>query len=273
MTTRKKKKNSYYTIMFVPEDNSRTFSVKLHKNFLRLLTVVIIIFATGIGVLILNSGKIGARLQLVSLLRDQKRQLQEENQKLLIAQEKLERIEKVIAYLEEAILLSGEKKPAIEAELKEIADESTKLIPQKTGADTRSDYWTSIPTIRPIEGWLTRKYSPGNGLDRARSHSGVDFAASEGTPIRVTAPGIVSEVKHDPYYGILVVVNHKYNFQTYYGHCLQALVAAGQSVKRGQTIALCGNTGNSTAPHLHYEVRLKGEAQNPVKYIFTSVYE
>lgn len=99
-------------------------------------------------------------------------------------------------------------------------------------------------------------------------HAGLDFAAKMGTPIFATADGKVEYADKKSGYGNVVDINHGYNYTTRYAHMEKILVKAGQNVKRGEMIGLVGSTGKSTGPHLHYEVRYKGEPQNPVNYYF-----
>ena len=111
-----------------------------------------------------------------------------------------------------------------------------------------------IPTGAPIEGWITQGFSmniPGFGTQ----HPGIDFAAKTGTDIRATADGRVILVAWDDIYGRLVALDHENGYTTYYGHNSKILVNLGDAVRRGQVIALSGNTGRSSAPHLHYEIR------------------
>jgi murein DD-endopeptidase MepM/ murein hydrolase activator NlpD len=131
-------------------------------------------------------------------------------------------------------------------------------------------FWAAIPNIRPVEGWITRKFfiSPDGAK---QSHRGIDFAASKGTLIRATAPGYVMKIQDDNFFGLVVTIEHSYGFQTRYGHCSQILVSEGDRVKRGQTIALVGNTGRSSAPHLHYEVIKEGNPVDPLNYILDGV--
>jgi murein DD-endopeptidase MepM/ murein hydrolase activator NlpD len=96
----------------------------------------------------------------------------------------------------------------------------------------------------------------------------VDIANDIGTPIKVTADGVVVFAAFDTGgYGNLVMVNHGNGYLTKYGHMLKYIVSPGQYVKKGQVLGYLGDTGRSTAPHLHYEVRLNGIAVNPVKYL------
>jgi murein DD-endopeptidase MepM/ murein hydrolase activator NlpD len=111
-----------------------------------------------------------------------------------------------------------------------------------------------IPTGVPIEGWITQGFSM-NLPEFGTQHPGVDFAAKTGTEIKATADGRVILIVWDDIYGKLVAIDHENGYTTYYGHNSKVLVSLGGAVRRGQVIALSGNTGRSSAPHLHYEIR------------------
>ena len=127
----------------------------------------------------------------------------------------------------------------------------------------------STPKGWPTRGWLSsyfgQRKSPFTG--RTVMHEGLDIAANTGTPVIVTADGIVSQVEYSPTYGNTVVVDHGYGYQTLYAHNSRNLVKVGQRVKRGERIAQVGNTGMSTGPHLHYEVHLNGVPINPRSFL------
>ncbi|MBC7100009.1 M23 family metallopeptidase, partial [Candidatus Bipolaricaulota bacterium] len=94
-------------------------------------------------------------------------------------------------------------------------------------------------------------------------HTGIDIAVPEGTPVRAAAGGTVTFSGWQEGFGLLVVIDHENGYETYYGHLSRLLVAPGQSVSAGETIALSGNTGLSTGPHLHFEVRYLGTPVDP----------
>jgi len=126
------------------------------------------------------------------------------------------------------------------------------------------------PAIRPVNGWSTSGFgyrvSPFTG--KREFHKGLDIANRKGTEIVATADGVVSFVGPQGNFGNLVVIDHGHGVTTRYAHLEKALLKRGEHVVRGKTIALMGNTGRSTGPHLHYEVRLNGVPVNPTKYIF-----
>ena len=94
-------------------------------------------------------------------------------------------------------------------------------------------------------------------------HEGIDLACPLGTPVRTARDGIIVVAGNEGGYGNLVVVRHSNGYETYYGHLSKFLVKEGQKVKKGDIVALSGNTGRTTGPHLHYEIRKNGKALNP----------
>ena len=99
-------------------------------------------------------------------------------------------------------------------------------------------------------------------------HEGLDIANRAGTIIRAPADGEVTYAEPKTGYGLTLILNHGYGIETWYGHLKHFLVGRGTKVKRGTKIALLGNSGRSTGPHVHYEVRVKGYPVDPLSYIF-----
>ncbi|MBK7220986.1 MAG: M23 family metallopeptidase [Saprospiraceae bacterium] len=135
----------------------------------------------------------------------------------------------------------------------------------------------SIPSIKPVQADKLKKdleYLSGFGirlhpLHKVRKfHKGIDFTAPTGTKIQATGDGRVVKVeKGGRGYGNCVTIDHGFGFKTLYAHMLKISVKQGQMVKKGQMVGLVGNTGTSTAPHLHYEVHVNGSAVNPINYV------
>ena len=134
----------------------------------------------------------------------------------------------------------------------------------------QKSFLKALPTKKPAEGYFTSGFgvrvSPmGEG---ERMHEGLDIANAVGTPIRAPAQGTVIFAGRKSGYGNIVILDHGYGLETWYGHASKILVKSGQLVKRGQTMALLGNTGErSTGPHVHYEVRVHGIPVDPLNYI------
>ena len=127
----------------------------------------------------------------------------------------------------------------------------------------------STPSVWPVRGWVTSDF--GTRLDPYTServmHAGMDIAGPHGKEVIAPSDGTVVFAGLEGGYGNVLVIDHGYGIKTRYGHLAALRVKAGEKVKRGQVIAALGNTGRSTGPHLHYEVRVNGIAQNPRKFI------
>jgi|GEM_PF-172709 len=125
------------------------------------------------------------------------------------------------------------------------------------------------PSIWPTKGYLTSPFGmrihPLTGLKSL--HSGQDIATQYGNKIIAPADGIVLLAEYKDYYGSLLVIDHGFGFTTQYGHLASFAVREGQRVKRHQVIGYVGNSGRSSAPHLHYEVRFFGKTMNPMDFI------
>lgn len=111
-------------------------------------------------------------------------------------------------------------------------------------------------------GW---RIDPFNG--NKAFHEGLDFSAEAGAPIFAAAGGIVTAAETMPDYGKIVIVSHGSGLETRYAHTSKILVKVGERVEKGQIVAQVGSTGRSTGPHLHYEIRLNGNALDPRKYL------
>ena len=134
-----------------------------------------------------------------------------------------------------------------------------------------------IPHGRPVTdgwissgwGWRPDPFNPSAG--KREFHPGIDFASAEGSPIYAIAAGIVTWAGPRYGYGKLVIVNDGNGYSTYYAHAEKVLVSVGEVVKRDARIALVGNTGRSTGPHLFLEVRYKGQPIDPAKYVSSQI--
>ena len=127
----------------------------------------------------------------------------------------------------------------------------------------------ATPSLRPAQGWTSSEFgyrvSPFTG--RREFHKGIDIANREGTPIIAPADGLITSAENKWLIGNAITIDHGFGVVTRYGHAQKLLKKSGERVKRGEVIALMGNSGRSTGPHLHYEVRLNGVHVNPQHYI------
>lgn len=119
----------------------------------------------------------------------------------------------------------------------------------------------------PVSGTISSRYGVSSSI-RSSRHTGLDIAASKGTQIKVVADGTVISAEYSGSYGYLVKVDHGNGVETWYAHTSKMYVKKGEKVKAGDVIALVGSTGNSTGPHLHFEIRINGEHVNPQNYLY-----
>ncbi|MEL6390366.1 MAG: M23 family metallopeptidase [Bacteroidota bacterium] len=162
--------------------------------------------------------------------------------------------------------------------LKRKIDIQTKSLAELTDvAHMHEDRLASIPSIKPIqEDKLKYKVRHLSGFGMRihpvhkvrKMHEGIDFTAPEGTPIQATGNGVVVRVQSiTTGYGKNVIIDHGYGFKSLYGHLKEIEVKVGQRVKKGERIGIVGQTGTSTAPHCHYEVRIDNVPVNPIDYV------
>ena len=127
----------------------------------------------------------------------------------------------------------------------------------------------ATPSIRPTTGWISSKFgrrlSPFTGL--SEFHKGLDIATRSGSPVLATANGVVTFSGTKGLFGKMIIIDHGHGMVSRYAHASKLLKKRGETVKRGETISLVGNTGRSTGSHLHYEVHLNGIPVNPERYI------
>lgn len=138
----------------------------------------------------------------------------------------------------------------------------------------KEDYLRHLPAIQPISNRDLKRTASGYGrrIDPVykvpKFHKGMDFSCDMRTPVYATADGKVISAKWESGYGYTLEIDHGYGYRTRYAHLHSFTAKKGQHVVRGEQIALSGNSGKSTGPHLHYEVLVKGRPVNPINYYF-----
>jgi murein DD-endopeptidase MepM/ murein hydrolase activator NlpD len=151
-----------------------------------------------------------------------------------------------------------------------LRDRSDKLVALETLLQQDRLDRKMLPSVAPIAsawyssnfGWRIDPFTGHNAM-----HEGVDYMVPEGTSIHASAGGVVVYADTHPQYGNMVEIDHGNDVVTRYAHASKLLVKVGQVIRRGHEIAKVGSTGRSTGNHLHFEVRYKGTAQNPVRFL------
>jgi murein DD-endopeptidase MepM/ murein hydrolase activator NlpD len=296
--------NRYFTVMVVPDRDSRVRSWRVSKRRVVQGAVALgILFVLSVAAA-LHYASVFERIGENRLLAEENAQLREQlrvvEEKVAHIGETLDRVERFDQRLRALTSLndpernlaigplasSGADDPGLQvgfggpAPAEDLVDRLDKLV-QDAADDERSlselhryfedqrSLLASTPSVWPARGWVTSDF--GTRLDPYTAsrvmHKGLDIANSAGTPIVAPADGTVVFAGTEGGYGRVLVLDHGFGVKTRYGHLSEIKVKLGEKVKRGQNIAAMGNTGRSTGPHLHYEVRVNGIPENPRKFI------
>ncbi len=248
----------YYSILFVPDGVENQFGIRLRSWLFKTIIIFFSLLLIGIVFFFSFYGKILMRASQATQLQTENESLKRYKYKLSLLEENMKEARKRVTQIS---ALAG-----VDFEIPELPPDSILFaeMGNTKPAVVQKSYPINetLPEGFPVEGYITRGFSD-NPKD---FHPGIDIAGEIGTPILSTAAGLVTQAEFDPVYGLMVVIEHENNISTLYGHNSEILVEIGQEVLVGSRIALLGNTGKSTAPHLHYEVRENGNPVNPIKY-------
>ncbi len=153
-----------------------------------------------------------------------------------------------------------------EVEVASIKNQITNEIEKEKKKEESTINGIYLETI-PVLGTITSRYGAKESI-RDHTHQGLDIGAKTGTPIKAVAAGKVIHSGEKGGYGNLIIIDHGNGITTYYGHCSKLIKNVGEKVNSGDIIAAVGSTGNSTGPHLHFEIRKNGTYVNPTNYIY-----
>ena len=135
----------------------------------------------------------------------------------------------------------------------------------------KQDILHSTPSLKPARGWISSVFGYRQLNGDVSMHEGIDIAAVPGAPVYAPADGTVVFAGYKAGYGKMITIDHGYQLSTLYGHLSDIMVSRWQKIKRGDVIAATGNTGHSSGPHLHYEVRIAHVPVDPANYILTEL--
>lgn len=224
--------------------------------------------------------------EVIKSVEKQEKELKEEQEEMKVLQdeliEKQSNMETLLASKNEEIdelkkeISSNEKKMKALEEAAKAAEEAARKQAEAAAAGGGGTAGASVvsgngmfthpcPGYRRISSTFGYRKAPLAGA--STNHKGVDFAASTGTPIYAAAGGTVTSAGYSGNAGNMIVINHGNGLQTYYMHCSKIYVSAGTKVEKGQNIGAVGSTGNSTGPHLHFQVMSGGVPVNPMNYL------
>lgn len=261
----------YFSIIIVPHDNANVrnyrFSYLLAYTFAGLVAAAVISMAVFAG----TYGRVLFAAQQSTDLARENHTLMERNAQIDSLRTELVRLQTMSIQIKKmlGVGLSVEDSILV-ASLSPIVN--SPAISAEAGASDASrseqqQLLKSIPSLWPVKGYVTREFYTTGGEKNHQYHPGMDIAAKRNTAVRTAAEGVVVKAEWDETYGYMITIDHGFGLSTLYGHNARNLVAVGDRVVRGQTIAFVGSTGNSTAPHLHFEVKKNGVAVDPRNYL------
>jgi murein DD-endopeptidase MepM/ murein hydrolase activator NlpD len=305
--SRRTRKKEYVSFMFLPGPNARVRALKISKSVIKtvLLSLAGVLVLSVYLIYKYNDAQ-GKAWELQSMhqeLMQQKVQVQNFAVNLIDYKRQMFFIRGLDTKLRRAVSLGprdkaqlvlgiggrdelglqdlatiGEKKQ--DEALKEMHQELAQLqgaaSKQEASLETLIEYfedrrslYASTPSVWPVRGWINSPFgnriSPFTG--KIQFHEGIDIAAQIGTAVIAPADGVVIKAGFESGYGNVVALSHGYGLKTVFGHNSRLNVKPSQYVKRGDIIAYSGNTGSSTGPHVHYEVRVNGVPVNPLRYL------
>lgn len=277
-----KKRNSVYV-----QNTSRGDGSYKRLPLTRFFLAVSVMLIVGVaGIVVFWPGK--QTLQLSQMKLDEKRaqndklaeileEVKEQNDSVLAVLNKLQERDSTLKSLVPEINTQNEMIPEIKGELSlelyhAYTDTLTQFLKGVAEKSEQKNIWKKIPVISPVKGTAyvqSREFGMGvdpfTGVEKV--HPGVNFAAMKGTPVQVTADGVVEKAYKDSFWGNRVEVNHRNGVKTIYTHLQTIQTAVGRRVGKGDVIGIVGSTGWSVAPEVHYEILQNGEALDPISLI------
>jgi murein DD-endopeptidase MepM/ murein hydrolase activator NlpD len=259
----KKRRTKYYTFLLIPDNERATRSIKINARLLQaclfflfiLLILIILGFATywKAAELALGYGS-----------------LREENTKL---REDLSRLDEIQANLDKLKMIDQKLRSSFSGYVSVVENDQqqakrleteTVNVPEKDRFDR--SIFSSVPDIYPVNGFITRGFEPSSAL--GVPHFGIDIAGTKGSPVKATGDGVVMFSGWTFEEGYVVILKHRFNYYSFYKHNLENLCTEFEQVKKGQVIALLGDTGQiSSGPHLHFEIWDGAEPVNPLIFL------
>jgi murein DD-endopeptidase MepM/ murein hydrolase activator NlpD len=264
--------SKFINILIIPEGKEPSHNFRLSLKTLKILAGVLVFWAVLLIIGTLFLGKLLDKSRQVDILTEKNKRLLEYNARVLEIEKEYQKNRELTA------LIAGLAGVELESDTLDrsightpaTADSQRGSVAGMPGdgvgmSEEQLDS-LRIPQGKPLYGWITRNFYPSENYGKDK-HDGVDIAVKEGTPVVVTATGEVSFAGWDQDFGNMIIIDHGNGFKTIYGHNQQLLVSVGEKTLKGRTIALSGNSGKSSAPHLHYGIIKDGEPVDPTPYL------
>ncbi len=252
-----------FTVIIVPHDQKGTRQYRVHYRLFYTLLVLIGIGAAAMIIFVATYGRILLKAREAVMLERQVAELTRRNEQVGELMRNLARLRSMNLQVRRMLGLSVSDEDSLAIQP---AMASAEMTDEDLGYETEQALY-SMPNFWPVRGYITRGFDISAGAGEEGYHPGIDIAVPRGTPVRASAGGYVLEAGWDDMYGYYVLIDHGYGIKTLYGHNDRLRVTKGERVGRGQTIAYSGNSGKSTAPHLHFEVIQNNNYEDPLNYL------
>jgi murein DD-endopeptidase MepM/ murein hydrolase activator NlpD len=262
------------SILLVPENKGASFSFKVSSLILRIGLVVGIALIFFFVVMLISWGTLYRKASIYDRLAEENAELLQEHNRVIELQKRVEQLQQLGDQIRQALgaqmpgsgtnlrrpgpelLSQANQQPLPNSSVDDLQPPlafNLERVPAYQYGDLEILKDQEVPSLWPVQGYTSRGFEP-DPVVPAHSHNGIDLAAAEGTVIKATAGGIVVWSGWSALYGNMVVLAHAGGYFSVYGHCQVILTAIRDRVERGIPIALLGNTGQSSAPHLHFEI-------------------
>jgi len=263
---RKKRKIKSYNFLIVPDNKDTTKSFRMSAFSLKILFVVAIILVTVIITAASTYWKVASVALDYSRLKEENFELRNSMKRIENMKSDLSQMQKMNEKIRET--LTG----YVQVDNKALDDSAAiaNLDFEKMAPEKKRTIFNFVPSLIPVDGFITRGYEVEDlSVD---PHYGLDIAAAKGTPVRATADGTVIFSGWTLESGYVLIIKHNFGYTSLYKHSQQNLVETMEKVKKGQVIALVGNTGEiSSGAHVHFEVWKNGQPLNPLAFVSTTV--
>lgn len=253
-----KKHQGKISILIVPEEEGQPRSIKLSGTLVTVLKIAGIVLLGALIAGMVSYFLLWKKNLNFDRLYAENHRLREDNLRVQQLTEDVERLKELDRRIRKALGVDFTKDSLDYSVIQE-----TPISALKTQGEFFSDYTPVF--LKPIDGLVSRGFTEESFPGTA--HIGVDIAAASGTLVSAASDGWVIFNGQHSRYGNFLIVQHPGDYLTFYGHLSNSLVRPGDKVSAGSPIALSGNSGRSTAPHLHFEIRLRGKYLDPAKFI------
>ena len=259
------------SIVLVPHNDANTRQYQLSYRLIYIVLSAFALAAIAFVVVLATYGSVLFRARQVSSLEDQNQKLLHQSAQVDSLRDELVRLQAMGIQIKKMLGLDLTQEDSVLVASLSPTVKSPAIWEEGdgdgVGSEEQKQMLKAIPSLWPVKGYISREFRTTGGEKSEDYHPGIDIAARENTPIKACAEGIVVTDNWDESYGNMIVIDHGFGIYTLYGHNSRNLVKKGDRVARGQTIAFVGNTGNSTAPHLHFEIRENGIPVDPRAYL------